>query len=271
MRSALPITLLLALPLAFSVRGQGQPESLVSAWRDAVLLLYADAHQVFRTEVGVDPALRRERLVGEALTLLNLQPRTEANVSRARSILDGLQKDEAADEIGILSRYYLGRIAQIHNLTPDPEAAIRIFRNLLDDHPDHLFGQFAGVKWALVYLGTAPTPEIRLTRLTEIEGIVPLITLPGPAKDLHLFLADGSERYAGDLEQSLRHLIAAGDLGISKRNLRGDVFVRIGEIALALGQTEIALDYFQRFLAEFPRDLRTYTITRKVRELEAAP
>lgn len=270
MRPPTPITVILVCLTALVSRGADHPARPADGWHDAILLLYNDAHRTFRQGSLEQTDDSREWRLGQALTLLNLQPRTDTNISRSESLLDELVAENAGDEIGIVSRYFLARINQVHRLTPDPEAALQAFRALLDDQPGHLFGQYAGVKWALTYLGTAPTPESRRERLLEIETLIPAITLPGPAKDFHLFLAESAERYSSDPAKSLEHLLTAVNLGISKRNLRGDVYVRIGEIARDLGRTTLALEYHHRFIDEFPRDLRTFTITRTVEEMEAS-
>lgn len=251
------------------VSGRDTDQNPTAPWQDAVWLLYDDAYREFSRGVKAQVGDPREWRFGQAITLLNLQPRTDANVTRAETTLRELADAGEDDEICILSRYYLGRIAQVHRMKPNPDEALSIYQALLDDHPEHLFAQYGAVKWSITYLGTASTPELRLKRLVEIERQADRLTLPGPAKDLHLFIADACMRYNAGDERALEHLVAASNLGIRKRNLRGDTWVRIGELARRLGRNELALESYGRFVEVFPRDLRTYTIVRTMAEMEA--
>ncbi len=74
------IPLLLALLTPLRATEENPREILQDAWQDAVLLLYDDAQRILRNEVKDGLEDPREWRFGQAITLLNVQPKTDANV-----------------------------------------------------------------------------------------------------------------------------------------------------------------------------------------------
>ena len=78
---------------------------------------------------------------------------------------------------------------------------------------------------------------------------------------------------AGLTQQQLGDLAGMNQFGVSK--LERDVFVPswtvVKTLARALGQTELAMGYERRFLDEFPRDSRAFTIRQRLQSGSMPP
>jgi hypothetical protein len=139
-RRALLALGLLALPVTLPAA-----DDPALAWRDVSLGLVPAAAPVFT-------AASAEARYGEAITLLLRQPKTAGNLDRAVTLLTALAETSPATELGLAARYNLGRIAQVHRPTPDPELARQHYDTLIATAPAHPFAQQAFVKLALLDL-----------------------------------------------------------------------------------------------------------------------
>lgn len=233
------------------------------AWRHASRLLVRDAHREFQ-----NGATSREARFGEAVTLLNMQPRTESNIAQAAEMFAVLSANDAADEFALAARYYLGRIEQVHRFTPDPAKAKQIYEQLMRDHPESLYAQLAGVKVCVLTLYVSElAPTQRLAAGEQMESF---FQQPEAKRDYHLVMADGYVRLGGSAARLLHHLLAA-DEGEMARTARGDLYARIVEAAAQTGDRRLAIDYCHKFLGLRLRAARVSIIEDRLRELEAMP
>jgi len=77
-----------------------------------------------------------------------------------------------------------------------------------------------------------------------------------------------NQQFAATLERAEKlRTLAADQVGLAQRKAAGDLAVRIGGLARKLGRPALARRYYQRFVAEFPRDGRTYLIRERLRAL----
>jgi tetratricopeptide (TPR) repeat protein len=217
-----------------------------AAWRDAARLLVDDAHRQF--------VARGDRL-GEAIALLNVQPKTSGNIERAAELLDRLR---GADEIGIAATYYLARLEQIHRFRPNPQRALALYAELFRQHPHHPLAQSGVVKAALMrlYGGDAD--------FAEIEASGRQLTIPEAVRDFHLALADAAGRLNLPAEKQLEHLLVVERVGVAKRKTAADLYVRIAELARESGRAELARQFYGKFLAEFPNDQRVRLVKERL-------
>ena len=259
----LPFALLLAAPAVFAAADAGEPEE---AFRALTLYRFPEARAGFE-EAGGTPAAR----FGLALALINLQPKTEANLARADALLDTLTVTAGTDpELARAARFYRGRIAQVHRRQPDPAAAQRLFRGLMDEAPDTFWGQFAGVKWTTLEIYTAGPPGERAARLAQLESLTPFFTLPRFAKDYHNIMANAYEALGLSDERAFAHLAACWRIGIARGVDQGDFLARLGTLAERLGRRDDARAYYAEFLQRFQRDERRHLIARRLDTLGAS-
>lgn len=224
------------------------------AWDQAALGLFKDAHRAFAEQA--DPDDRQTRL-GEAVTLVNLQPKTDANLDRAAALLAAVAEAGPTDELGVDARYFLARIAQVHRFTPDIPSALRHYRELAALDSPHPLAQRAVVQIALIELFEPGLPgeEVR-QRFDRLAARGVTLTEPAVVRDFHLVMGEAAMRFRFGDDVALIHLLAADRAGIARAHTRRDTWLRIAELARRTGDDRIAADYYERFLEKFPRDAR---------------
>lgn len=232
--------------LAWVLCGGASGADLSGVWGDAARGLVNDAYRQFE-KAGT----HREAQLGLAVTLVNVQPKTSANIERAAAILEVLRGN---DELGITATYYLARLEQVHRFTPDPGKALERYDQLYREHPGHPLAQMGVVKAALL--------RLYITRLPfeEVEATGVKLSDPDAVRDFHLVLADAAGRLGLSDEQALKHLLAAEQAGLAKRKTAGDVWIRIGELARLSGKRDLAARYYGKFLEDFPNDQRAFLV-----------
>lgn len=230
-----------------------------AAWDLVIGLRFNEARQMFEQA----PA-GTERDYGLGLTLLNAQPRTRRTLSEARRHFESVVDAEPASDRGIRSRYFLARIAQLHDYEPSWPEAERGFRELWRDHPEHLFAQLGLAKLALIRLyDPAAAGEVG-TRYAELADMGRALTHPPAVRDFHYFMGIACLSLGLSEEAALQHLLQAESVGIVQARTRASLYVRIGELARRAGRQELAATYYGRFLREFPRELRTTVIRERL-------
>ena len=237
-----------------------------STWRDASRLLVQDASRSFAKAQPVS----RESRYGAAVTLLNVQPRTESNVESAAQALSQLVKENADDETALAARYYLGRIEQVHRFVPAPHRAMEYYESLMRDHPQDAYAQMAGVKDCLLRL--YPDENVPAAqRLKAGEALADFFTMPEARRDYHLMMADAYVRFGADDARLLAHLLAAEAAGHLPRTARADLFVRLADAAQKNNRKDLAIIYCRKFLGERTREARVGLVQQRLNALEAAP
>ena len=239
-------------------------ETLVDAWKKVVGLQVNEARAEFESIRDRDGADAREASFGLALTLLNTQPKTDANLDQAASLLDDIIAGPQ-DDLGAWAGYFRSRVEQVHRTRPDPDLARKLFTELIERDAASAAAQFAVVKRALIDLYGGEIGKSQRVVMAELESALLTLTHDPARRDLHLLMADAAVRVFLDNEAALRHLLAADQIGIARTNTRGDVWAGIAGIARLLGQTKMARDYEERFVAEFPRDSRSATIVQRLK------
>lgn len=254
--------MLATCPLA---RSATPPPTLLQAWQDTALNLTKEANQGFAALAG------READFGEAITLLQIQPKTDVNIRRSATLLEGVITENAADELGIAARYYLGRLEQVHRTPLNPQAAAGHYAVLIREFPTHPLTEQAIVKLALLELYT---PNIdKDARRQTFEKFLRLgegFKTHDAIRDLNLILANAALRLELGDELALHSYIAAHRAGIHLTAVRGNVIVSIGELARKTGRTELAREYYRLFLDQFQRDNRRLTIRERLDALPAS-
>jgi tetratricopeptide (TPR) repeat protein len=261
--NAIRHVLALAGLLLASPRGSASSDG----WEALADLAFVEAREAFARG---DPDDRRTRF-GRALAVLNARPKTRETIEAARRDFAWVSGRNPSDDLGIRARYFLGRIAQLHQYDADWEKAARIYARLVEEHPAHPFAQLAAVKLVLVRLYDASPAEDKASRFAELEALAPRITHPLAHMAFHYALGAAHLAVGGSEEAALGHLITAAEAGISQARTRATVYVRIGELARLQGRSEIARAYYRRFLAEFPRESRVSLIRERLTALDSAP
>lgn len=251
---------LLAVPL---LGGAAGPADLESAWGEGARLDFTGAARAFgRLGDG------REARFGRAVMLLNAQPRSAANTAAARDLLTALRTEDPGDDTGVGALYYLARIAQFHEAQPDLATARARFTELIARHDAHFYGQLARLKLATLEIYAPATPSPAAQRVAAAEALGAPLRQASLARDFHLLVAEACLRFELPVARALDHFLAAEATGAPVREVvRAALFVQIAECARETGRPELARRFYERFLAEFPRDARGATVRSRLAAL----
>ena len=243
------LTVLVCLLPLFGVAEEANSDG---GWRRVVQLRFPDALREFRDDVQSRNA---QAQLGEAISLLNRQPRTQRNLEAARNILGELKKSDDAD-LAAAATYHLARYFHVVPYHRDPRAAEIHYRELLDQYPHHFYGQLAVSKLALLRLYETPIGEDRGKTLEELELLAGPLRNPAAKRSFHKVMANGYLRFEVSREKALSHLLTAVDAGFVEGSAEAQSMVQIIELAVLLRRDKMARDFTERFLARYPRDQR---------------
>ena len=222
-------------------------------------------HRVFVRTEG------REARLGEAVTLLNLQPKTARNIDRAALLLDDVADADPGDELGISARYLRARIEEVHRPEAQPAEAARRYLELIRTGGTHPLAQQAAVRLSLLKLyplAEAATPS---ERVAAAEALGVGLTDPTAIRDHALLVGQACLYYQRPLGQAQRHLERALAAGVLNPSIRADLLVTLGEVARELGDASRAERAYRAYLKENPRGDRTSAVKRRLAELPASP
>jgi TolA-binding protein len=259
------------LAVFLSLLGAGVSQAadgFAQAWRWVAEQRYAEARAAFEPAVTAGGAGAREARLGLAVALLGVQPKTQGNVSRAREVLAPLAGEESADEWALQARYFLGRIAELHEREPDLALARRFYRGLFEEHPGAPIAQAAAVKYVLLALNAVEPPATKRATIARMETLSALFVEPSARRDYHVVMAYGYLRHAPEeLASARRHALAAEAAGFTDAERRRSNLLRIAELSRALDDTATARAYYEQFLAEAARDTRALLVRERLAAL----
>lgn len=243
-------------------------EDLTQAWRWVSEQRNAEARAAFEPAVAAGGAGAHEARLGLAVALLGVQPKTQGNVSRAREVLAPLAGEEPADGWALQARYFLGRIAELHEREPDLDLARRYYRGLFEEHPGAPIAQAAAVKYVMLALHAVEPPGTKQATIAQMETLSGLFAEPSARRDYHVVMAYGYLRHAPErLEDARRHALAAEAAGFTDAERRRSNLLRIAELSRTLDDTATARSYYEQFLAEAARDTRALLVRERLAAL----
>jgi ABC-type glycerol-3-phosphate transport system substrate-binding protein len=240
---------------------------LAAAWGQLLTFHPETALGMFAGMSGPESAVTRAARLGQAISLLDKQPVSDAQIGQARALLASVADGD--DDAALGAQFFLGRIAQHHQQAPDPVEAARWYSRLVTGHPASIWAQTALPRLALLELYAFDGRLAPLARLRKAEGLLSLARTPDAAVDLHLLLAYACYFYRLPDELALTHLVEAERLGISDPPTRRETLVEIGEIAVKQGRRDMAERYLGAFLRENPIDVRGFTARRQLEAMGA--
>ncbi len=249
----------------FAASAIAKEVSLQSAWNLAEANLFNDSNKVFRDLKGQPGIDERERAFGEAVTYLNVQPRTPQNIALAQELLKTLTSGE--DMYPQLAGFYLARIDEDYLTPPEPERAKAAYLELLQRRTGNPLVESGAVRLALMAGLSASDPESLREALLATRPLAQNLLTREGRRDFHLNLGLALLK-AGDLDTGLEELLAADAEGITRRLSERGAWVAIAEAARVTDKKEIAAKYYRKFLEKYGRDTRTFTVELRLKELE---
>ncbi len=228
-------------------------------WREIALHRFKEARVAF---VETAPG-SRESMLGEAVALLNLQPRTEQNIRQAAVQLEAVAAADGRDDLGLTARYVRARIDQLHLAQSQPDQAVEQYRALLRDAPArHPLAAQAAVKLALLTLYHPTDPRRPAERLAELEQMTETVAQGAARRDLHLLLGRGYLFFDLEPARALFHLEAAWAARVVNRANRADTLLAIAQLSGKHGDPARTMEAYTQFLTENPHDDRAYGVRR---------
>ena len=248
---AVAVVAVAANPASDQIVGRG--------WEALSRLLFREAHDHF---TAAQPT--REARYGQAMALINLQPKTRDNVATAIVMLRELIADDPDDPTGIAARYFLARTQQLHPFETDVDRALELFDQLIADHPHHYLGEMALVKSGMLRLYAPEAGDRRAELFVALEAAGAKLGHDDAIRDFHLMMADAAGRRGLGQAAALEHLLIVLEVGVATRNLEADLHVRIGELARLTDRPALAAEHYRALLEKFPRDARRYMIEQRL-------
>jgi len=247
--------------------------TLENGWEDASSLLFNGARDVF-TKADAQPGNEeRERSLGLAVTLLNVQPRLQSNLDRARERFEALANGTPKDDLAVAAKYFLARMDAFYEMPPRLENARKLYHELIAEHAGNLYAEYGITQLVLMDLYDDIPTEERARRFSALEELAPRLTTQAGRRGYHINMGNAYLTFGKEGEdfhaRAIRHLVAAEAEGITRWQVEAASWIAIGELAQAQGQTDLAKTYYGKFLEKYKRDNRHYTIEQRLKALEA--
>jgi hypothetical protein len=234
--------------------------SLADAWQTLSTGFYDDAIRQFAATGN-----SREAQLGIAMAQFNRPPVTSSSLDDARAQFERLAAGN--DASGRAARYFLGRLQQLHPMAPDPTAAARTFERLVATGADDRWCRLALVKLAVLRLTVLPSAHGPAAQLAGAEPLLARTADPVTRRDLHLVISEARMHHQLYDAITLGHLQSALGEPTVPADLRADLLIQIAQVARRLGDHGTARAHYERYLREFPKDRRFYTVQQALAHL----
>lgn len=233
-----------------------------------------EAAQVFAVTESRTLQDERIRRLGEAVGRLH-QPALGAAARRvALEALEALwfERKGSVDEVGCWAGYFLGRWQQLYEIPANYDEALSWYRQVYEAGDDNYVAQLARLKATGVELYAPLSNEPnREARIEWALLHLTYVTEPGIRVAYILVLADGLLLHGAPDELVLGYLEEAWSLGVPVPQYRAKTLGQLGTLAHSLGRIDVARNYYEKFLYEFPNDIRTRRIRDQLEELDLIP
>jgi tetratricopeptide (TPR) repeat protein len=237
------------------------PPPLAEAWQTLSIGFYSDASDQF-----VATAQSREAQLGRAIAQLNRPPVTPSSLEEAQRQLTSLAAGD--DVTSHAARYFLGRLRQMHPMQPEPLAAAQEYERLVATGADDAWCRLALVKLAILRLTVLPATGALPAQLAAVEPLLARTSDPASQHDLHLVLAEARLNHEIYDAITLGHLRAAFATTREADTMRADLLVQIARLAGMLGDRATAREHYERFLRDYPKERRAFTVNAALNHLD---
>ncbi len=211
---------------------------------------------------GSNSDSRAERLWAAGRIGMASRRRTRP-VREAEAVLTELA--QGSDELAAQAAYLRARIYQLHLSEPDFAKAAQLYTELAQRQPQSHWAQLGLVKLGLLKLYVLPdSTDPAADRLAPAEAVLARIQEPLLRRDLDLQIGQAGIVLHQPQARFLPHLIAADAVGGITGTAGEDLLVQIGVLSERGGDWARAREYFERYLAEYPTNVRAFTVRQKL-------
>lgn len=256
----LPVLLAVALQAGSDETAETDPFVLASSF------LVKDSHQAF-ARGGTLPD--GERKLGEALTLMNLQPRTETNLLRAVELFNEVSAESPpGTPLNGLARLFRARLQEFYLAQPDLEAARAEYLALVRESSGDPVLEMAGMRLVLLEAFADAPEKDNLARLEELEPLAPLLRSPAGRREFHTAMAFAILDNRGDKNRALDHFLAADREGLTRKASAFRLYLVAGQTAAQAGRPQDAVYFYRKLIETYPRDPRVFLVKERLRKIE---
>ena len=230
---------------------------------------YRPAERTFREIAETHAESAWEAIFSRAAILLCIQPRTSRNVERAYALFEEVAAKDPNDELGLEARYFLARIYHVHSFSQDFVEAERRYRELIDQVPNSFPGQLALTKLTILRLFRVDRPEQQIQSINEFEPLGRHLSHPGLRFAFHMALADSFQMNDLDEVRAFHHLREAYAVCGRTFRTRLQLIARLSQLAIVLGEPQLARIYLEEFLRSYPRSSRANYLALQLEQLQS--
>ncbi len=247
-----------------------QPDVLES-WQKATVFLFDEANQNFaKAAASSDGEEARANRLGEGVTLLTVQPRSEGNLRKAETIFEEVISRNPKDATGLAARMHLARLYEFHVKPKAPDKAKAIYEGLLTDGVGDPLAELAASRLALLELYATSSPDEMNEAARKLAAHGTKLQTSIGRRELYSNLGLTLNQLRGDKRLAMEYLIAAEAEGLPMQQLDAPLLITIGALAGDLGDKETAKKYFSLFTSRYKRDARRYSVVEKLEAMGAA-
>jgi len=256
-----------------AVRGEvpTAAELTKQGWDAASFGLVTESFDFFTRAVAADPS--RENRYGLALALLNVPPKSDGNLDRASEMFQTLRNEKDDDAYGVASMYWLARVEEVHRLPRRPERAVIVYKELEALYPGTLWAEMSAAKRCTIELCNVPPSQVTLENLQQWKQMADtVLKRPETKRELYFAIASAASNQAQTDEIrriALECQIAADAVGSVRRTAAATGLIRVGTLGILLNEPALALDYYNRYLTRFNRDVRRYLVEQIITNIKA--
>jgi hypothetical protein len=234
-------------------------------WRDASVFLFNDAYGGFvKNADSADPMNR----LGQAATLLNTQPRTSQNIAVAQEILLDLSQNPSPNSpLSKLSRFLLARIEENYLTPPQLGEAKSRYLEIVKDKTGIPLLELSASRLVALTTFAKDKPSENLAALADLEPLAGFLTTPEGTREFHLAMGLAILENEGDPNLVLSHLIKADKIGFRRKENVIHNWLVIARLSEKIGNKNLATEYYQRFINNFPNDPKTFGIQHRLTNL----
>jgi len=259
------------LPVVFSAMIAGAAQQVgagndTSPWDKAAGFLVQDAYKQFTEADSMNPD---ERRFGLAITLLNLQPRTQGNIHEADKLFGEVAANVPPGQpLNALARFFKARLREFYFAEPDAESAKKDYIALVKESTGNPVVELGASRAIIIdAFSDLPNDQI-LSRLGELEALGQYLKTPAGLREFHTTMAYAILDNNGSKARAVDHFRAADQFGVARKATASRLWLVAAETAAAAGRNADARYFYQKMIDAYPRDPRVYTVRQRLKSLE---
>jgi len=209
-----------------------------------------------------NPKKHSDALFG--LAMINHHRTTGSDLKKAKAYYEKICSQYPNSELTPWSKLALARIAE----KEEPAKASILYKQIVDEYPEKLVANESILRICLL---TAQFEDPKATKkaCSDLEEVLKARPDMPFAVAAHLLLGDIYLFPLKNYEKSIEHFMAADKIGVGDPRREPEMYYQIAKIARTeLDQPEIAIQYLEKLIEKFPRNINIYRARLELAELK---